>query len=162
VRIRYTQELALMSDSPPLSPPPYIVLGQRVGVRYGKVLIPNPAYKEKGLVESASSNPTPRVQRRRSPPKIHGLPGMMEFSDDEVEEEEDELSNELVAALKRKITALEEQVDELHHVVYDQKDDFGVLCKATIGKLKCFAKVLGDPSLYDAPSPQGSLREVWK
>jgi hypothetical protein len=126
------------------------------------VLIPNPAYMEKGLVESASSNPTPRVQRRRSPPKIHGLPGMMEFSDDEVEEEEDELSNELVAALKRKITALEEQVDELHHVVYDQKDDFGVLCKATIGKLKCFAKVLGDPSLYDAPSPQGSLREVWK
>jgi hypothetical protein len=38
-------------------------------------------------------------------------------------------------------------------VVYDQKDDFGVLHKATTGKLKRFTKVLGDPSLYDAPSP---------
>jgi hypothetical protein len=38
-------------------------------------------------------------------------------------------------------------------VVYDQKDDFGVLRKATTGKLKRFTKVLGDPSLYDAPSP---------
>jgi hypothetical protein len=38
-------------------------------------------------------------------------------------------------------------------VVYNQKDDFGVLCKATTGKLKHFAKVLGDSSLYDAPSP---------
>jgi hypothetical protein len=44
---------------------------------------------------------------------------MMEFSDDEVEEEE-ELSNELVASLKQKITTLEEQVAELHLAVYDQ------------------------------------------
>jgi adenylylsulfate kinase-like enzyme len=80
---------------------------------------------------------------------------MMEFSDNnmEEEEEEEELSNELVAALKQKITALEEQVVELHLAVYDQKDDFGMLRKATTGKLKCFTKVLGDPSLYDAPSP---------
>jgi hypothetical protein len=40
------------------------------------------------------------VQRYRPPPKIHGLPGTMEFSDDDVEEEKLELSNELVAALK--------------------------------------------------------------
>jgi hypothetical protein len=53
-----------MSDSPPLSLPPYIVSGQQVGVRYRKVLIPNPSYKGKGRVESVSSNPTPRVQRR--------------------------------------------------------------------------------------------------
>jgi hypothetical protein len=58
-----------------------------------------------------------------------------------------------VVALKQKIIALEEQVAELHLVVYDQKDDFGVLHKATTGKLKRFAKVLGDPSLYNAPSP---------
>jgi dsDNA-binding SOS-regulon protein len=59
-----------------------------------------------------------------------------------------------VVALKQKITTLEEeQVAELHLVVYDQKDDFGVLHKATTGKLKRFAKVLGDPSLYNAPSP---------
>jgi hypothetical protein len=31
-----------MLDSPPLSPLGYIVLGQRVGVGYDKVLIPNP------------------------------------------------------------------------------------------------------------------------
>jgi hypothetical protein len=44
---------------------------------------------------------------------------MMEFSDDDVEEKE-ELSNELVASLKQKISALEEQVTELHLEVYDQ------------------------------------------
>jgi hypothetical protein len=142
-----------MSDSPPPSIPPYIVSGLRVGARYGMLLIPNPAYKEKGRAESASSNMTPRVQRRRPPPKICGLPKMMEFSNDNVEEEKEELSNELVAALKQKIIALEEQVTELHLAVYDQKDDFGVLCKVTTGKLKHFTKVLGDPSLSDAPSP---------
>jgi hypothetical protein len=50
----------------------------------------------------------------------------MEFTNDDMEEEE-ELSSELVASLKQKITALEEQIAELHLVVYDQQDDFGVL-----------------------------------
>jgi hypothetical protein len=103
VRIRYTQEPALMSDSPPPSLPRYIVPGQRVGVGHGKVLIPNPEYKGKGHTELASSNPTPRVQQRRLPLKISGPPGMMEFFDDDVEEEKEELSNELVASLKQKI-----------------------------------------------------------
>jgi hypothetical protein len=152
-RIRYTQVLALVSDSPPLSPPPYIVLGQWVGVGYSKVLIPNPEYKGKGCTESASSNPTPRVQRRRLPPKISGPPRTMEFSNDNVEEEEEELSNELVASLKKKITVLEEQVVELHLAVYDQQDDFGVLRKATTSKFKHFTMAFGDPSLYNAPSP---------
>jgi hypothetical protein len=40
-RICYTQELALMLDSPPPSRPPYIVSGQRVRPRYDKVLIKN-------------------------------------------------------------------------------------------------------------------------
>jgi hypothetical protein len=31
---------------------------------------------------------------------IHGPPGMMEFSDDDMEEEKEEPSNELVVALK--------------------------------------------------------------
>jgi hypothetical protein len=75
------------------------------------------------------------------------------FSNDGVEEEKEELSNEIVASLKQKITALEEQVAELHLVVYDQQDDFGVLRKATMSKLKLFAKALGDSSLYNAPSP---------
>jgi polyhydroxyalkanoate synthesis regulator phasin len=44
---------------------------------------------------------------------------MMEFTDDDMEEEE-ELSNELMAPLKQEITALEEQVAELHQAVYDQ------------------------------------------
>jgi hypothetical protein len=48
VKICYTQESALMLDSPPPSPPPYIVPGWQVGARYDKVLIPNPAYKGKG------------------------------------------------------------------------------------------------------------------
>jgi hypothetical protein len=61
VRIHYTQAPAIMSDSPPLSPPPYIVLGQWVGVGRDKVLIPNPEYKGNGRTELASSNPTPRV-----------------------------------------------------------------------------------------------------
>jgi hypothetical protein len=43
----------------------------------------------------------------------------MKFTDDDMEEEE-ELSNELVASLKQKITALEEQVAELHLAVCDQ------------------------------------------
>jgi hypothetical protein len=86
--------------------PPYIVSGQRVGVGRGKVLIPNPEYKGKGRTESTSSNPTPRVQQRHPPPKIRGPPGMMEFTDDDMEEEKEkekekeELSNELVASLK--------------------------------------------------------------
>jgi hypothetical protein len=78
-----------VSDSPPPSPLPYIVSGQRVGARYDKVLIPNPTYKGKGCAELASSNPTPRVQRCRPPPKIRGPPETMEFSDDDVEEKEE-------------------------------------------------------------------------
>jgi hypothetical protein len=120
------------------------------------VLIPNPKYKGKGCTELASSNPTPRVMRRRPPPKICSLPGTMEFTNDDMEEEKEELSNELVASLKQKITILEEQVAKLHLAVYDQQDDFDVLCKATTSKLKRFTKALGDPSLYNAPSSQGS------
>jgi hypothetical protein len=78
---------------------------------------------------------------------------MMEFTDDNVEEEKEELSNEVVASLKQKIIALEEQATELHPVVCDQQDNFGVLRKATTCKLKCFAKALGNPSLYNAPCP---------
>jgi lipid II:glycine glycyltransferase (peptidoglycan interpeptide bridge formation enzyme) len=66
---------------------------------------------------------------------------MMEFSDGDVEEKKEELSNDLVVGLKQKITTSEEKVVELHLLVYDQKDDFSMLHKATIGKLKCFAKV---------------------
>jgi hypothetical protein len=73
----------------------------------GKVLIPNPEYKGKGCIELASSNPTPRLQRCRPPPKICGPPGMMEFTDDDMEEENEELFDELMASLKEKITALE-------------------------------------------------------
>jgi hypothetical protein len=72
------------------------------------------------------------------------LPKRLEFSDDDIEEEKDEVSNELVVTLKQRITALEEQVAE---------DDFVVLCMATTSKLKRFAKALGDPSLYNVPSP---------
>jgi hypothetical protein len=124
-----------------------------VGLRCDRVLIPNPEYKGKGRTESASSNPTPRVQRRCPPPKIHGLPGTMEFTDDNMEEEKEELPDELTASLKQKITSLEEQVTEFHLAVYDQQDDFGMLRKATTSKLKCFVKALGDSSLYNAPSP---------
>jgi hypothetical protein len=152
-RIRYTQEPALLSESPPPSLPPYIVSGQRVGVGRGKVLIPNPEYKGKGRTESASSNPRPRVERSRPPPKIRSPPRMMEFTNDDMEEENEELSDELVASVKQKIIALEERVAELHLAVYDQHDDFGVLRKATTSKLKRFTKALGDPSLYNAPSP---------
>jgi hypothetical protein len=153
-RICYTQELALMSDSPPPSLSCHIVSVQRVGAGYGNVLIPNPDYNGKGHTELVSSNSTPRVQRRRPPPKIRIPPEMMEFTNDDMEEVKDELSNELiVASLKQKITALEEQVAELHLAVYDQQDDFGVLRKATMSKLMCFAKALGDSLLYNAPSP---------
>jgi hypothetical protein len=44
---------------------------------------------------------------------------MLEFTDDDMEVEE-ELSDELVASLKQKITTLEEEVTELHLAVYDQ------------------------------------------
>jgi hypothetical protein len=77
----------------------------------------------------------------------------MEFVDDDMEEEKEEVSDELVACLNQRITALEEQVTELHLAFYDQHDNFGVLRKATMSKLKCFAKALGDLSLYNAPSP---------
>jgi hypothetical protein len=46
-RICYTQEPAFVSDSPPPSPPPYIMSGQRVGLGHSKVLIPNLEYKGK-------------------------------------------------------------------------------------------------------------------
>jgi predicted trehalose synthase len=58
------------------------------------------------------------------------------FSDDDTEEDKDELSSELVVTLKQRIAALGEQVTELHLAVYDQKDDFGMLRKATTSKLK--------------------------
>jgi CII-binding regulator of phage lambda lysogenization HflD len=96
---------------------------------------------------------------RRCPPKILGPPGTMEFCDGTMEfcdddtEEKVEASGELVATLKQRITALEEQITEFHLAIYDQKDDFGMLCKVTTSKLKRFAKTLGDPSLYNAPSP---------
>jgi hypothetical protein len=44
----------------------------------------------------------------------------MEFTNNDMEEKKEELSNELVASLKQKITALEEQVIKLHLAVYDQ------------------------------------------
>jgi hypothetical protein len=119
----------------------------------GKVLIPNTEIKGKSHTETASSNPTPRVQHPRPPTKIHGPPRMMEFTNDDMEEEKEELSDELVASLKQKIIALEEQVAELHLAVYDQQDDFDVLSKATTSKLKRFANALGDLLLYNAPSP---------
>jgi hypothetical protein len=54
-----------------------------------------------------------------SPPKICGLPKTMEFTDDDMEEEKGELSHELVASLKKKFTALEQQVAE-YLAFYDQ------------------------------------------
>jgi hypothetical protein len=78
---------------------------------------------------------------------------MMEFIDNNMEKEKEELSNELVVSLKQKITTLEEQVAELHLVFYDQHDGFGVLRKVTTSMLKCLAKALADPSLYIASSP---------
>jgi hypothetical protein len=101
VRIRYTLEPALISDSPPSSSSPYILSRQQAGVGHRKVLIPNPEYKGKGRTESASSNPTPRVQLCHPPPKIHSPPGRMEFTNDDMEEEKEELSDELVASLKQ-------------------------------------------------------------
>jgi hypothetical protein len=109
-----------VSDSPSSSLPPYIMSGQRVGVGHGKVSIPNPEYKGKERTESTSSNPTPRVQRHHPPPKICGPPGMMEFTDNDMEEEKEEPSDELTTSLKKKITASEEQVTELHLEVYNQ------------------------------------------
>jgi hypothetical protein len=67
----------------------------------------------------ALSNLTPRVQRCHPPPKIRSPPRMIEFSDVDMEEEKEEPSNELVVALKQKITAIEEQFTELHLTVYD-------------------------------------------
>jgi hypothetical protein len=119
-------------------------------VGHGKVLIPDSEYKGKGHTESVSSNPTPRL--RRPPPKICSPLETMEFIDDE-EEEKEEFSNKLVTFLKQKITSLVEQVTRLHLAVYDQHDNFGVLRKATMSNLKRFTKALGNPSLYDAPSP---------
>jgi hypothetical protein len=123
-----------------------------MGVGYGKVLIPNLDYKGKGHTESISSNPAPRVEWRH-PPKICGPLGMMEFIDDDTEVEKEEPSGEFVVTLKKKIAALEEEVNELHLAVYDQKDDFGMLRKPTTSKLKSFAKDLDGPLLYNAPSP---------
>jgi hypothetical protein len=51
------------------------------------------------------------------------------------------------------MTTLEKQISVLHLAVYNQQDDFGMLHKANMSKLKCFAKPLGDPLLYNAPSP---------
>jgi hypothetical protein len=76
----------------------------------------------------------------------------MEFTNDDMEEDKEDLSDKLMASVKQKITALVEQVTELHLAVYNQQDDFGVLRKATMSKLKRFTKALGDPSLYNAPS----------
>jgi hypothetical protein len=45
--IYYTQEPALISDSPLPSPVRYILLGQRVGVGYGKVLFLTPIIRER-------------------------------------------------------------------------------------------------------------------
>jgi hypothetical protein len=106
-----------VSDSPPPSLPPNIVSGAAGWSGRDKVSIPNPEYKGKGRTELASSKSTPRVQRHHPPLEITGLPRMMEFTDYDMDEEE--LSNELMASLKQKITALEEQVAELHLAVYD-------------------------------------------
>jgi hypothetical protein len=106
VRIRYTQEPALLAKSPSSSPPPYIVVGRWARDGCGKVLIPNPNYKGKGHTDSISSNPEPRMERR-CPPKICGPVRMTESSNDDTEETKDEASDELVATVKQRITALE-------------------------------------------------------
>jgi hypothetical protein len=63
-RIRYTQELALLVESPLSSPLPYIIMGQQMGVGCGKVFILNPDYTKKGHTKSISSNLAPRMLRR--------------------------------------------------------------------------------------------------
>jgi hypothetical protein len=77
----------------------------------------------------------------------------MEFTNDDIGGGEGGALRLAHGVPKAEITALEEQVAELHLAVYDQQDDFGMLCKATTCKLKHFAKALDDPSLYNAPSP---------
>jgi hypothetical protein len=62
-----------------------------------KLLIPNPDNKGKDRTESASSKPIPRVLSCHLPPKINSPSETMEFSDDKIEEEKEELSNELMA-----------------------------------------------------------------
>jgi hypothetical protein len=84
-----------------------------MGAGYDKVLILNTIYKGKGHTKSNLNNPAPRMERCR-PPKIHGPLGMMEFRDNNTEEEKDEPCGEFVVTLKQKIAALEEQVTELH------------------------------------------------
>jgi hypothetical protein len=58
----------------------------------------------------------PRMELRY-PPRICCPLEMMEFSDDDTDEEKDETSIELVATVKQRITALEEQIIELHLAV---------------------------------------------
>jgi hypothetical protein len=111
------------------SPPPYIVSGWWREMGYGKVLIQNPNYEEKGHTESTSSNPTPRVGWRRPPPKIRSPPGMMKFSNVETKEEKEEPFDKLVVTLKYKIADSAEQVTELHLAVYDQKSNSIYFCK---------------------------------
>jgi hypothetical protein len=148
VRICYTFESALVSDSPPQSLLPYIVSGQRIRVGHGKVLIPNLEYKGKG------SRPHRARHRGCGVLLLQRCTVCLErWRSSTEEEEKEELSNELVASLKQKITSLEEQITKLHLAVCDQQDDFGVLRKATMSKLKHFAKALGNPSLCNAPSP---------
>jgi hypothetical protein len=72
VRIHYTQEPAFVSDSPPLSPPPYIVLGQQVGAGYGKMFIPNPDYKGKCHdTEGAATSSSTKDLRSTQNDEVH-------------------------------------------------------------------------------------------
>jgi hypothetical protein len=85
VRVRYTQEPSFMSELP--------LLHCVRAAGWSRVW--------QGHTESASSNPTPWVQRRHPPPKIYGPLREMEFTDNDMEEEKKEkLSNEVLASLK--------------------------------------------------------------
>jgi hypothetical protein len=99
-QICYTQEPTPLMESPSHSPPPYIVSGWWRALGHGKVLIQNPNYEEKGHMESASSNPAPRVGWRPPPPKIRSPPGTMKFSNVETKEEKEEPFDKLVVTLK--------------------------------------------------------------
>lgn len=104
-------------------------------------------------IESSSAG----IRRHRSPPPIRVPPGVMEWTDDNVANEE----TEEVKALKKQITAvqirlnnMDEHVAEVEIARLETEDDMETLRMAMIAKFKHPARATGHPELYCRADPR--------
>jgi len=119
---------------------------------YAKLFVPRVAIPDSSIDESIDSTPPHRtVNRVAVPPPIRGPPG--KFEDSSGDEDMVASLREENIALRAKLQNLEERCAEGELWQMEINDKIDVLRKGLTVKVRCLAKAMGHPELYDAPQP---------